>query len=35
MENEACWHGKAPNDEEYEKAIEELNNNWEERYGRN
>ena len=24
MENEACWHGKAPNDEEYENAIEEL-----------
>ena len=25
MENEASWHGKAPNDEEYEQAIEELN----------
>ena len=25
MENEASWHGKAPNKEEYEKAIEELN----------
>lgn len=24
MENEAKWHGKAPNDEEYEKAKEEL-----------
>ena len=27
MENEASWHGKAPNDEEYEKAIEELTKN--------
>jgi transketolase len=25
MENEAGWHGKAPNDAEYEKAIAELN----------
>ncbi len=24
MENEAGWHGKAPNDEQYEKAMEEL-----------
>lgn len=24
MENQAGWHGKAPNEEEYEKAIEEL-----------
>ena len=24
MENEAGWHGKAPNKEEYEKAIAEL-----------
>lgn len=24
MENEAGWHGKAPNDEEYNKAMEEL-----------
>lgn len=24
MENVASWHGKAPNDEEYEKAMEEL-----------
>lgn len=24
MENQAGWHGKAPNKEEYEKAIEEL-----------
>lgn len=24
MENDANWHGKAPNDEEYQKAIEEL-----------
>lgn len=24
MENQAGWHGKAPNDEEYKKAIEEL-----------
>ena len=26
MENKASWHGKAPNEEEYNKAIEELNN---------
>ena len=24
MENEAGWHGKAPNDEQYEQAMEEL-----------
>ncbi len=24
MENQCGWHGKAPNDEEYEKAMEEL-----------
>ena len=24
MENQAGWHGKAPNDEEYEKAMTEL-----------
>ena len=24
MENQAGWHGKAPNDEEYEKAMAEL-----------
>ncbi len=24
MENQAQWHGKAPNDEEYEKAMKEL-----------
>ena len=24
MENEASWHGKAPNEEEYKKAMEEL-----------
>lgn len=24
MENNAGWHGKAPNKEEYEKAMEEL-----------
>lgn len=24
MENNASWHGKAPNDEEYEQAIKEL-----------
>lgn len=24
MENQAGWHGKAPNDEEYKKAIDEL-----------
>lgn len=26
MENNKEWHGKAPNDEEYKKAIEELSN---------
>lgn len=25
MENTAAWHGKAPNDEQFEKALEELN----------
>ena len=25
MENNASWHGKAPNDEELNKALEELN----------
>lgn len=25
MENEAVWHGKAPSEEEYQKAISELN----------
>ena len=24
MENNAGWHGKAPNDEEYKEAMEEL-----------
>ena len=24
MENQAGWHGKAPNDEEYATAMEEL-----------
>ena len=24
MENEVSWHGKAPNEEEYKKAINEL-----------
>ena len=24
MENNAAWHGKAPNEEEYEQALEEL-----------
>ena len=24
MENEAGWHGKAPSEEEYNEAIEEL-----------
>ncbi len=27
MENQAGWHGKAPKEEEYKIAIEELNNN--------
>lgn len=26
MENKAEWHGKAPSEEEYKKALEELNN---------
>ena len=26
MENQVGWHGKAPNQEEYKRAIEELNN---------
>lgn len=26
MENSYKWHGKAPNDEEYKKAVEEINN---------
>ena len=25
MENQASWHGKAPNDEQLAKALEELN----------
>ena len=25
MENQAGWHGKAPNDAEYEQAMTELN----------
>lgn len=25
MENQACWHGSAPNEEQYELAIKELN----------
>ena len=24
MENNASWHGKAPNDEEYRQAMDEL-----------
>ncbi len=24
MENQACWHGKAPDDEQYKKALKEL-----------
>ena len=27
MENQASWHGKAPNDDEYNTAIKELKNN--------
>ena len=27
MENKVEWHGKAPNEEEYKQAIEELENN--------
>ena len=30
MENQVGWHGKAPNDEEYNKAIEELKKGGEE-----
>ena len=26
MENKAEWHGKAPSEEEYKKAMEELSN---------
>ena len=26
MENKAEWHGKAPSEEQYNKAMEELNN---------
>ena len=26
MENEAAWHGKAPNEEQYNLAMEEVNN---------
>ena len=33
MENEAGWHGKAPNDAEYEKAMEELGKLSEADYG--
>ena len=25
MENKAEWHGKAPNEEQYKQAMEELN----------
>ena len=25
MENQVGWHGKAPNDEEYKTAMDELN----------
>ena len=25
MENQVGWHGKAPNEEQYKQAIEELN----------
>jgi transketolase len=25
MENQVGWHGKAPNDDEYNKAMDELN----------
>ncbi len=28
MENQAGWHGKAPNDEEYEIAMKELRLSW-------
>ena len=33
MENNASWHGKGPNDEEYAKAMEELKQAWEELQG--
>ena len=26
MENQVSWHGKAPNEEEYKRAMEELEN---------
>ena len=26
MENQAGWHGKAPNEDEYKRAINELKN---------
>lgn len=29
MENEVSWHGKAPNDEQYKEAMEELEKNGE------
>ncbi|HBV42920.1 MAG TPA: transketolase, partial [Ruminococcaceae bacterium] len=25
MENQCSWHGKAPNEEQYKEAMEELN----------
>ena len=28
MENQVGWHGKAPNDEEYKIAMDELNARW-------
>ncbi len=34
MENEAMWHGQAPNQEQYDKAISELNAKLEELEGR-
>ena len=30
MEDQAGWHGKAPNDEQYEQAMEELGKQLEE-----
>lgn len=30
MENEASWHGKAPNEEQYKQALEELKANYKE-----
>jgi hypothetical protein len=27
MENQVSWHGSAPNDEQYEKAVAELSAN--------